>query len=367
MAPRIKFDFSSIDPRTRIILIGGVLIIVLAVVGLVSYLGNRDGGPTSAVATLDTTATLPPTNSPAPPSAPSETSTIGPTATIEPYTYQVEPGDTLFFIIQLFGYRDTAVVPEVLAMNGMANENDLIAGETLLIPRQTPTVGPTFTASSTLDPLITPPTGTATGTPGPTIDPNITVTYSDCNREHRCTSPDGQFWIHIVQSGDTIAGIAFAYETKVDCILRENGLPQNPIIYEGQQIKVCILVTQTPTLTPTGGPGSTATPIPTPSAPSLIAPAQNAEVPRNQNVTLQWVDARPLDDGEYYLIVLQNVTTGEETRETTRSNSYRLPDSLKPGVGRSFQFEWRVVIVAGSDIESPLISGPGVTYTFKWG
>ncbi len=367
MAPRVKFDFSSIDPRTRAVLIGGVLIIVLAVVGLISYLGSRVEDRSSAEGTPDSTVTLPSANSPSPSAPPTETPTTGPTATIEPYTYQVQSGDTLFFIIQLFGYRDTGVVPEVLAMNGMANENDLIAGQTLLIPRQTPTVGPTFTATNTLDPLVTPPTSTSTGTAGPTVDPNITVTYSDCTRDHRCTSPDGQFWIHIVQPGDTIAGIAFAYDTKVDCILRENGLPQNPIIFEGQQIKVCILVTQTPTLTPTGGPGSTATPTPTPSAPSLLAPAQNAEIPRNQNVTLQWVDARPLEAGQYYLIVLRNVTTGEETRQTTRSSSYRLPDSLRPGVGRSFQFEWRVVIVAGSSNDSPLISGPGIPFAFTWG
>lgn len=363
MTPKIQLDFSSVDPRMRIGIIAGIVIILVAAAWLIFF---RPGGEEVAEITL-TPSTSPspsPSSLPSPQGPPTETPTQGPTATLEPYSYVVQAGDTLYFIIQQFGYRDTSVVPAVIALNGMANENDLIAGETLFIPRPTPTTGPTFTASPTLDPLITP---SPTGTPGPTVDPNITVEYTDCTPEKRCISPDGQFWIHIVRPGDTVAAIAFQYDTRVNCILQENGLPPEPIIFEGQQIKVCILVTQTPTLTPTGGPDSTATPTPTPSAPSLLAPAQNASIPRSQNVTLQWTTIRPLEEGQIYLVVLRNTSSGEEVRATTRANAYRLPDSLRPGAGRSAQFEWRVVVVEGSTSEAPIISGPGEPRAFTWG
>jgi LysM repeat protein len=358
MTPRIQFDFSSIDPRHRALIIGGIVVIVLAVVGLIFF---RPGAG-DETADLTVTPTVSPTASPSVmPTAglPTETPTQGPTPTLEPYTYTIQAEDTLYFIIQQFGYRDLAVIPEVLRLNGMATENDpLVAGQTLRGPRQTATVGPTFTVTSTLDPLVTP---TATGTPGPTTDPNITQDLSECTPEKRCPSPDGNYWIHIVRAGDTIAAIAFQYDSTVDCLLRENGLPPDPVIFEGQQIKVCILVTLTPTLTPTGGPDSTATALPTPSAPSLLAPAQNASIAKSQTVTLQWAGSRPLNAGQSYLIVLKNVDTGEETRYITRASARKLPASLKAG-----QYEWRVVIVNGNSVDSPVVSGPGETRRFSW-
>src|SRR5687768_411225 len=156
MTPRIQFDFSSIDPRHRALIIGGIVVILLAIVGLIFF---RPGGG-DKIADVTVTPTVSPTASPSliPTSGvPTETPTQGPTPTLEPYAYTIQAEDTLYFIIQQFGYRDLAVIPEVLLLNGMASENDpLVAGQTLLVPRQTPTVGPTFTITATLDPLITP-------------------------------------------------------------------------------------------------------------------------------------------------------------------------------------------------------------------
>lgn len=358
MTPQIQFDFSSIDPRRRAVIIGGIVIVLLAVIGLVIFRPKK-GQTSDAPMTVLPTFTLQASATASPAGPPTETPTQGPTPTLEPYQYTVQSGDTLLFIIQQFGYRDTSVVPELLVLNGLSNADSLVAGQTLLVPRQTPTIGPTFTPTATLDPLITP---TVTQTPGPTIDPNITVTYEGCSPQQPCTSPDGKYWIHIVKAGDTIASIALEYNSTVTCLLRENALPQNPTIFEGQQIKVCILVTLTPTLTPTGGPNSTATSTPTPSAPTLLAPAPNARIARNQSVTLQWITIQPLAEGQYYLIVLQNLSTNEEARYTTHTNAYRLPDSLKRG-----QYQWRVVIVSGNNTDAPLVSGTGEFRSFTWG
>ncbi len=367
MAPTIRFDPSSIDPRHRAAIIGSLVIVLLAIGGLlVANRARRSPEPPVVTGMTSPTATAP-AQSPTAIAIPSETPSPLFTATLQPYTYVIQPGDTLLYIIQQFGYRDLAVVPEIIALNGMASENDLIAGETLLIPRQTPTVGPTFTPSPTLDPLITPPTTTATGTAGPTADPNVTISYSGCNSENRCASPDGRFWIHEVQAEDTIAAIAFAYDSTVGCILRENGLPNDPLIFQGQQIKVCILVTLTPTLTPTGRPDSTATPTPTPAAPALLAPAQNASISRNDPVILQWVPIRPLSADQSYLVAIRNLDTSAETRAVTRANSYSLPPDLQPGVGRILRYEWRVVVIAGSTPDSPPVSGSSETRMFTWG
>jgi hypothetical protein len=361
---RIQFDFSSIDPRWRALMIGGVVVIVLAVVALI-FIRPRN----NEVAEATITPTLSPTPSQAvtPTVAGPPTETLPPslTPTLAPYEHPVQSGETLIAIIQFYGYRDLAIIPAIIALNGMSSENDLTAGETLLIPRQTPTVGPTFTITPTLDPLVSP---TATNTPGPTRDPNATVGADECTPENRCQSSDGQYWIHIVREGENVALIALLYDSYLPKLKADNGLVgENPVISVGQEIKVPIMITQVPTMTPTGGPDSTATPLPTPMAPSLLAPANNSSIARGQGVMLQWAAARPLAPNQSYVVILTNTASGAETRLITRTNSIAAPESLQPGGGQSIRYEWRVVIVNGSSTESPIISGTGQVYSFTWG
>jgi len=325
--------------------------IVVFMVTASLLLASCGGRQVTTVPTLAASST--PTLTPSPSGPPTLTPTPLPTATLEPYAYTVQPGDTLYYVIQLFGYRDLAVVPEVLALNGMASENEpLRAGQTLLIPRQTPTPGPT--------PTPTPTSG------GPTLDPNVTIDYTGCSPDNRCISPDGQYWIHIVQPGENVLLIAYEYDSTADAIRRANGLV-NDIIYPNQELKVPILVTLTPTLTPTGGPNSTATPTPTLEPPSPLAPANGETIPRNRSVVLEWAAIHMLQANESYLLVLRNRSTGEESRFVTRSNAFRLPNSFQPGVGRSVQFEWYVVIVRGNTPDAPVISGAGTPQVFTWG
>ena len=356
MAPKIQLDLSSLDRRRLFVIAGSVLVTLAAIVGLILFL--RSGGDqekTADALPLSATPTFSPSPTPSPSSPPTPTSTPVLTATLEPYQWIVQPGDTLYYIIQQFGYRDTGIVPEILRLNNMASENDLIAGQVLLIPRQTPTPGPTPTAKPTIDQL------TGESETGATPD------YTGCSPENRCVSPDGQYWIHEVQPGDTINGIAWVYTSRVADILQVNGLPSEPMIFPGQQIKVPILVTLTPTLTPTGGPDSTATPTPTPSPPSLLFPLNGVSFPRHRSVVLQWVAIQPLQGNQHYLVVVHNLDTDDEVRATTRSNAYRLSGDLQPGPGRSVQFKWWVVIVNGNTPTSPVISGQGVAWTFTWG
>ena len=267
MAPKIRFDLSSLDRRQLPLLIGALVVIVAAIVGLILVL-TRSAKPDASAAPSPTAATASPTAMPSPmptPTLAGPTASPPPvaTATLEPYQYVVQPGDTLYYILGLFGYRELDVVPEVLALNNMSAENDLFADQTILIPRQTPTLGPTSTLT------LTPGAGT------PTADPNITPDYTNCSPENRCLSPDGQYWLHTVRPDETCAQVAYLYDTTVPDVIRDNNLTQNCIIRPGQVLRVFIRVTLTPTLTPTGGPNSTPTPTPTllPPEPAQASPA----------------------------------------------------------------------------------------------
>ncbi len=369
MAPKIQFERSGFRRRTVMVL-GGALAVLAAIVALIVILASGGEEPTegalaSASATAAEGASVSPTASPSPPPSPEGPPTVTPTptatATLEPYQYVVQPGETLYYIIQLFGYRDLQVVPEILALNNLASENDIKADQVLLIPRQTPTPGPTPSPG---------PTATETPTPGPgtpTFDPNATPDYTGCSLENRCISPDGQFWIHEVVEGDTPAGLAFGYYTTVQDILRDNNLSEASFIRPGQILQIRIKVTLTPTLTPTGGPDSTATPTPVFSPPTLLAPANGATIAPSQTAALQWAPTRPLPDGAYYLVQVRNLDTGDTFRATTTSNVYRLPDELKPGPGQSIDYGWTVVIVEGSAPDSLVISEQGSEWVFTWG
>ncbi len=369
MGPKIQFDLSHFDRRQLIIMIGGLLICIAAVVGLILLLSGGKGGQTTAHATQGPATATPtplPSLPPTPTDPPTETPTPTATPTLVPYSYVVQPGDTLYGILLAYGYRELDIVPTVIALNGMANENDVKVNATILIPQHTPTPGPTFTTAPTLLPGET-PTLTLTPSPSPegaTAAP--TSDYHGCGLEHRCISPDGQFWIHEVTEGDTASGLAYAYDTTVQDIFQDNGLGPNSFIVPGQILQIRIKVTLTPTLTPTGGPDSTATPTPTLSPPSLLAPATGVTIARSESVVLQWAANQPLPTDAYYLVQIRNADTGETFRTTTRSNVYRVPSTLKPGTGQTAHYEWQVVIVNGGSPDSTVISGQGAAWAFTW-
>jgi uncharacterized protein YkwD/LysM repeat protein len=110
-------------------------------------------------------------------------------------------------------------------------------------------------------PNLTPPVPTSTryGAPTATILPST-------------PHEDGSV-IHVVEKGDTLYGIAFAYGVPLKDLLALNNLTANSMIYIGQKIIVHAAFTATatlPTSTPTHFP--TATPWPTSTATSTASP-----------------------------------------------------------------------------------------------
>jgi hypothetical protein len=377
MGRRIDFDLSNFGRGQLYVLIGAGLLIVAAVVGLILLLTGSPGGaePAAEATVVATGVPDTPTPTPSPPPSstppPPETPTPAETPTLEPYSYQVQEGETLYYIIQLFGYRDLAVVPEILELNDMADENDLFAGETLLIPRQTPTPGLSATETATPNAeevTETPAPGTGTAEPDESAEAEQQTPGVGCGYEpeQRCISPDGGFWLHEVQEGETCAGLARAYDTTVPDVLNDNNLTDDCIIAPGAILRIRIKVTLTPTLTPTGGPDSTATPTPPPAPPLLIAPANGASIPRGDDVVLQWAASQLLPEGASYRVEVRNTETDEALRAVTRSNAYRLPSDLRPSSG-SIRYSWQVAVIDGDDADAPVLGGPGETWTFTWG
>ncbi len=198
MTRRIEFDTSSCNRQTLLIVVGALLVVIVAVLGLFMILGDGGGEETpisEATATHRLPPTASPTSLPVTIGTPTETLPPAPTATLAPYQHVVQEGETLFYIIQIYGYRDASVVPEILLLNGMGSPDDVTAGQTLLIPQQTPTPAPTVPQAATVagDNGGT-DANASTPTPGAPVDtPAASQGCEGCTFDNRCTSPDGGY------------------------------------------------------------------------------------------------------------------------------------------------------------------------------
>lgn len=177
-----------------------------------------------------------------------------PTPTPEPFVYTVQSGDSLYSIAVTYGVSAT----DIVAANGLADQNSLFVGQTLLMPGYQPA----------------PATGTATGA-GASTDTGATaasvihtvkageglyqiardygVPYQDIINANNITDPNlikpgqelsipgaqaptgasGQR-VHTVASGDTLSGIATQYGVTMDAVMQANNLSDSNRILVGQ-------------------------------------------------------------------------------------------------------------------------------------
>jgi lysozyme len=113
----------------------------------------------------------------------------------------VQSGDTLGGIASTYG----TTVEELLALNGLSDADYLYVGQELQIPGGG--VAQTEVVASTQ------PTSDTTGGGG-----------------------SGQ--VHVVQSGDTLYGIAEQYGTDVEAIIAANGLTDADFLSLGQELQI---------------------------------------------------------------------------------------------------------------------------------
>lgn len=126
-----------------------IFVLALLIAGLslsVTACGDDDGGgaPTATPAPFPSpSASAPP--SPTRTGAPSETPVASPTIAPDVIEYTVGRGDTLFSIAQRYGTTVAAIV----ALNGLADPDDIEVGQVLLIPAGGVTATPAPTVTET--------------------------------------------------------------------------------------------------------------------------------------------------------------------------------------------------------------------------
>jgi hypothetical protein len=285
------------------------------------------------------------------------------TPTPGPYEHTIKQGETLGYIIQLYGYRDFSVINEIVRINDNVRNADTLpgAGAVILIPRQTATPVPEgFTPTPILAELFgggVAPTSPATG-----------------------LNVDAPIITHSIVEGQTIVDLAVNYNTTLEVLailnpdisfagcnfeVQSGGPNCNPLIRAGQVINVPA-PTPTPTLSPTPSGSETPTPTPTYAPPFVISPPQDAVVPPGA-FQLQWVSVGMLQPGEVYLVQVTNTTTGQVYNNITRSTSLLLPASIAPADGATHVMNWTVSVAKPNEAGVyRIISGTPETRRFNW-
>jgi hypothetical protein len=308
--------------------------------------------------TLTPSRTLPPVpvlESPTPtptPGPPTETYT--PTATPGPFEHTISQGETLGYIIQLYGYTDLTVIDRIVAMNPNVPSADRLpgAGAVILIPRPT-----------------------ATPTPEGFI-PSATP----MNALDRLPS-ETTFLEHAVRSGETIVGIADQFETTLAILDQLNpelqffncdfsnpsGGPECNVPLSVDQVIKVPAPTPTPTLSPTPSGSETPTPTPTYAAPMMVFPPEGAVVP-GQSIRLQWVSIGMLPADYFYLVEVEDTTVeGRNYFNVTRETSALVTGDIAPNDDQTHAMRWRIRIGELTDNGTyRALSAETPWRTFQW-
>lgn len=262
------------------------------------------------------------------------TPTIEPTMTPLPdMEYIVQSGDSCLDIAFLF---DVSVNSIVVRNNLSATCDNLVVGQTLMIPQPTPTPSPQPT--STLSEVDS------------TLQACNTISYT-------------------VLSGDTLSTIARNYNVEMDAIQEWNGMTSD-IVLEGMPLTIPLCERL-----PTAGPTPTATNPPPYQAPSLLLPADGAPyTAANDTIALQWSSVGTLRSEEYYAVTIEDVTEGEGRRlvEYVTDTKFIVPASFRPNSSVPHVLRWTVLVVrqTGSSADGQAIYQPAGNVsnprTFIW-
>ncbi|MCC7208871.1 MAG: LysM peptidoglycan-binding domain-containing protein [Anaerolineae bacterium] len=290
--------------------------------------------------------------------------TLTPTPTRGPCIQVAAQGDTLYGLAARCGYRDMAIIPQILSINNMQSAAELQIGQSVEIP------WPDQAAS-----------GDAAAAPGDaTIDPAL-ATSDPMNLEP--TLPPGVTW-YTVRAGDTALSIVLELDINMR-ILRDlnpemsfdtcdfgqvgGGPSCNVMVFEGQRVRVPAptpTATAPPTLT--GSETPMPTPTPTYNAPFAVSPSDNMLFEAFELPTLRWVASGALREDEVYLITVDDRTGGVLYYVTTRDLSFQAPADWQPTDGRRHVFAWNVAVARlqpGTNTAAPT-AFKTETRTFTW-
>jgi len=150
--------------------------------------------------------------------------------------------------LSTIAYAYNITVDKILALNGLQIDSPLQIGQKLVISLGNITPSPTLSAVQKLTP-----------------------------------EADGQYY-HTIQSGETLFGIAGAYDISLDELMAWNGLSTDSVILVGQ--KLLLRVTPPPTVTPVPTHTLTPTAIRSTPTPSMTpAPTVTPPVPETKSTS----------------------------------------------------------------------------------
>lgn len=290
----------------------GLLALFLIIGGVLVYFALQQTPeviiPPTATSTSTPTATSTATNTPLPP--PTITYTPEPSPT--PITYQVKENDTCIAIALFYGIS----VESIVTLNNLPVACDtLYIGQPLLIPQPTPTATPL---------------------------PSATLSLAE-QTEAACEKVT-----HIVQSTDTLSGIAATYDVPMLAIREENGMTSDSV-YLGQPLTIPLCRRYA-----TPGPTPTATPPPPYPASSLLLPANGAAFGADvSTISLQWASVGTLRDNEAYAVTIEDLTAGQGVTlvDYVTDTRFIVPVTIRPKDAIPHIFSWVVSVVRqnGSD------------------
>ena len=309
----------------------GLMVLILGVgAGTVFAVLNSTGRVSEPTPTV--TVTLTPTSEFTP--TVTLTPTIAPTFTpLPPLEYKVVSMDTCLSIAAFFEVSAQSIV---LLNNLPPTCNNLVVGQTLLVPQPTPTASPM---------------------------PSVTLSVLEAT-EAACEKIN-----YTVTANDTISGIARSYNISIQTLKDYNGLATD-IVYQGQPLIIPLCERL-----PTPGPTPTATLPPPYLGPNLLLPNDGTSfMALSDIITLQWASVGTLRENESYEVTVEDVTdgTGKIVTDYVTDTKLIVPSSLRPTDTRPHIFRWIVTTVrqSGSTQDGkPVWQSAGAqstSRTFSW-
>jgi hypothetical protein len=309
-----------------------------------------------------------------PTKSPTPTITFTPTETFtpEPCIQTVVAGDSLIGILFRCGHTSRDIIPDVISLNGIADETKIQIGQTIIVP------WPTSTPDPNAVPTNTPESSARAEGESSLSDEVALLAFDPFAPTATSTLLPGVMW-HTVQPNTNMIIIASQYganakvlsdlNPEIDFARCDFGLtyggPECIVqLSQGQQIRVPA-PTPTATIEATSSGNETATPLPSPTfnVPSAINPANQAFFGSVDQVTLRWVTTGTIGENEVYRVAVSDVTSGETFTADTYDLFYILPTEWQARDNQRHNYIWQMSVYNTATNTS---SYSTQTRTFVW-
>ncbi len=315
-----------------------------------------------------------PTITPGPPTAshtpsPAPTQIPSDTPTPAPCLREVAAGDSLIGIILACGHRNLAIMPTVMALNGINDEAIIRAGQLIRVPPPTPTI----------DPLASPaPSATPAADSAAAESALALLAFDPFAPTATPTLLPGLMW-HIVRRGDSMISIAIQYATNAKGLSDLNpelefslcdfgtafGGPECTVQLSENQLVRVPAPTPTQTAIPTASGSETPTPTATATfnAPFLQDPPEQTFFAADEQVTLRWVGTGRLDENDSYRVTITAVDKSVTHSADTRELFFIVPSQWGASDSARHTYIWQVSVV---DVESGAVRHASGERSFVW-